>query len=70
MAEIGGGKYFRADDNDQFDSVLAEINKLEKTDVAVATTTRYEDNHQPWLWAAWVGLVLWILMLVIKPIVR
>lgn len=70
IAETSGGQYFRAADKQGFDAVLAEINSLEKTDVAVAKTTRYEDAHEQWLGLAGLALVLWVLSLGMRPIIK
>lgn len=70
IAEIGGGKYFRAGNNNEFKEVLGQIDALEKTEAVVKTTTDYQDAHQPWLWAAAMSVMVWILLLSVKPIVR
>lgn len=70
IAEIGGGKYFRAGNTNEFKEVLSQIDALEKTEAVVKTTIDYQDAYQPWLWAAALSGMAWILLLSVKPIVR
>ena len=58
VAQMTGGKYFRATDNDVLTSIFNEIDKLEKTKIDVKNFTNTQDNYMPWAWA----LLLLVLM--------
>lgn len=51
VAQMTGGKYFRATDNDMLTSIFNEIDKLEKTKIDVKNFTNTQDNYMPWAWA-------------------
>lgn len=51
VAQMTGGKYFRATDNDVLTSIFNEIDKLEKTKIDVKNFTNTQDNYIPWAWA-------------------
>lgn len=51
VAQMTGGKYFRATDNDVLTSIFNEIDKLEKTKIDVKNFTNTQDNYMPWAWA-------------------
>ena len=55
IAEMTGGKYYRADNAEQFQQIYAEIDKLEKTEAVVNKFTEFEELF-PWMVAG--GLVL------------
>ncbi len=62
IAEITGGKYFRATDNETLEEIYDEINKLEKTEVEEFKYYRYEEKFRPWVLIAGILLLLeWIL---------
>lgn len=52
VAEITGGRYFRATDFESLKKTYKEIDALEKTDVKTETFSDYRDAHGPFLWAA------------------
>jgi len=54
IAEISGGKYFRAADVDSLKHVYAEINKLEKSEVQ---TKHFEHIKEYFYWALYPGLL-------------
>lgn len=58
VAQMTGGKYFRATDNDVLTSIFNEIDKLEKTKIDVKNFTNTQDNYMPWAW----GLLLIVLL--------
>lgn len=58
IAEMTGGRYFRATDTHTLRNVYAEINKLEKTPFEVKQRVLYEERFHPWLLA---GLALLLL---------
>lgn len=52
IADITGGKYFKADDFEALNAVYDEINELERTEMEVDEYTRYEERFMPFLmWA-------------------
>ncbi|MFX0556228.1 vWA domain-containing protein [Maribacter sp. CXY002] len=62
IAEVTGGKYFRATNNETLEEIYDEINKLEKTEIEEFKYYRYEEKFRPWVLLAGVFLVLeWIL---------
>jgi Ca-activated chloride channel family protein len=54
IAEIGGGKFFRAADYDSLQHVYQEINKLETSTVAVK---RFEHVKEYFTWALYPGIL-------------
>jgi Ca-activated chloride channel family protein len=58
VAALTGGRYFRAKDLEGLKSIYAEIDRLEKTDVAVPPTVENEDLYFPLLLAAFLTLGL------------
>lgn len=62
IAEITGGKYFRATDNDKLEAIYDEINKLEKTDIEEFKYYRYEEKFRSWVLLAGALLLLEWLM--------
>jgi len=61
IAQVTGGRYFRATDNRKLAEIYAEIDKLEKTDVEEFKFTQYEEMFRPLVWLA--GLLLFIELL-------
>ena len=62
IANVTGGKYFRATDNDKLEAIYDEINKLEKTEIEEFKYTRYDEKFRPWVLLATALLLLeWIL---------
>ena len=62
IAEVTGGKYFRATDNETLEEIYDEINKLEKTDIEEFKYYRYEEKFRPWVLLAGALLLLeWVL---------
>ncbi len=57
IADMTGGKYYRADNAKKFNSIYAEINKLEKTKASIRKFSHYEELFA-WLTAPALGLVL------------
>lgn len=58
MAELTGGRYFRATDNEALRAIYSEINRLEKSKVEVAEHTTYTEEFLPWVLSAILLLVL------------
>ncbi len=62
IADVTGGKYFRATDNETLEEIYDEINTLEKTDIEEFKYYRYEEKFRPWVLLAGALLLLeWIL---------
>ena len=62
IAEVTGGKYFRATDNETLEDIYDEINKLEKTEIEEFKYYRYEERFRPWVLLAGTLLLLeWVL---------
>lgn len=57
MAELTGGKYFRATDNAKLKAIYDEINTLEKSKVEVSEHITYDERFLAWLLAA-LGLLV------------
>lgn len=57
IADMTGGRYYRADNAEKFQSIYAEIDRLEKTESVVNKYTEYHDWF-PWIIAAGMGLLL------------
>ncbi|MEL6919071.1 MAG: aerotolerance regulator BatA, partial [Bacteroidota bacterium] len=61
IAEVTGGKYFRATNNEKLEDIYDEINKLEKTEIEEFKYYRYEEKFRSWVLLAGVLLVLeWV----------
>ena len=57
IAQLTGGKYFRATSNSSLQNVYDEINQLEKSDVKSSKLYNYEEYFRIFLWIA-LGLLL------------
>ncbi len=49
IAKLGGGRYFRADNNQTFNEVMNEINTLEKRSIEVDKIVEYSESFWPFL---------------------
>ncbi len=58
IAEVTGGQYFRATDNEKLEEIYNEINKLEKTEIEEFKYTRFEERFRPLIFLALGLLVL------------
>ena len=58
IAQLTGGKYFRATSNSGLQNVYDEINKLEKSDVKTSKLYNYEEYFRIFLWIALAILVI------------
>jgi Ca-activated chloride channel family protein len=63
IADKTGGRYYRADNAERFQSIYAEIDRLEKTEAQISKYTQYEELFG---WFAAVGLGLLLLELVLQ----
>lgn len=62
IAEVTGGKYFRATNNKKLVEIYEEIDKLEKTDVEEFKFTQYEEMFRPLVWLAGLLLLIEVLL--------
>ncbi|MDE7443742.1 MAG: aerotolerance regulator BatA, partial [Muribaculaceae bacterium] len=62
IAEMTGGRYFRAVNNNVLQEVFEEIDKLEKTQMDVRHFSHTEDNYMFWAWLAFGLLAMEILL--------
>lgn len=62
IAEMTGGKYFRATNEKRLELIYAEIDRLEKTEIEVTTVKRYSEEFYRFVWLAVVLLVLEMLL--------
>lgn len=62
MANLTGGKYFRAKDERMLKMVFEEIDSLEKSSIDVNSVTLTQEEFMPWLWLAFGALALSLLI--------
>ncbi|MFV9551707.1 vWA domain-containing protein [Algibacter sp. PT7-4] len=62
IAEVTGGKYFRATNNKKLEEIYSEINKLEKTEIEEFKYYNYEEKYRPLVILAGVLLLLEVLL--------
>ena len=62
IAKITGGKYFRATDKRMLEDVFAEIDKLEKSKLAVERYTTADEDFMRWVLLAIVAFVLELML--------
>jgi Ca-activated chloride channel homolog len=62
IAEMTGGKYYRADTSDTLKKIYADIDRLEKTDTEVKKYTQY---NELFAWVILPGLVLLLLEIIL-----
>lgn len=58
IAQVTGGKYFRATDNKKLAEIYDEIDTLEKTEIEAITYYRYEEKFRPFVLVAVLLLML------------
>ena len=58
VADITGGRYFRATDPDALNRVFQQIDQLEKTPVIVTRYSEFDESYRPFLIVGLVGLIL------------
>ena len=62
IAQMTGGKYYRADNAEKFKAIYAEIDKLEKTE---ATITKYTQFKELFPWFVSCGLAILLIEIVL-----
>ncbi|CAN5412042.1 VWA domain-containing protein [soil metagenome] len=58
IAQITGGKYYRATDNEKLEEIYEEIDTLEKTEIEEFTFTNFEERFRPFLILGGIFLVM------------
>lgn len=62
IAEVTGGKYFRATNNKKLEEIYDEINKLEKTEIEEFKYYNYEEKYRPLVILAGLLLLMELLL--------
>jgi Ca-activated chloride channel family protein len=62
IANVTGGKYFRATNNEKLAEIYNEINKLEKTEIEEKKYYNYEEKYRPLVLLAGLFLVLELIL--------
>ena len=62
IADVTGGKYFRATDNESLEEIYEEIDALEKTEIEEFKFYNYEEKYRPFIILAGLLLILEILL--------
>ena len=62
IAEVTGGKYFRATNNKKLEEIYDEINKLEKTEIEEFKYYNYEEKYRPLVILAGILLLIELLL--------
>ncbi|MEM7101998.1 MAG: VWA domain-containing protein [Bacteroidota bacterium] len=63
IADMTGGKYFRAVNKESLQNIYQEIDQLEKTKIDVTTIKRYSEEFYPWVF---LGIFLLVLELFLR----
>ena len=62
IAQVTGGKYFRATNNKKLAEIYDEINKLEKTEIEEFKFYNYEEKFRMFVWIAGILLLFELLL--------
>jgi len=62
IADVTGGKYFRATNNKKLAEIYDEINKLEKTEIEEFKFYNYEEKFRWFVWVAGILLLFELLL--------
>jgi len=62
IANLTGGQFFRATDNESLEHIYAEINELERTEIEV---TEYQNIHELYPWFTIPATILALLYLLL-----
>lgn len=63
IADLTGGKYYRADNTEHFQQIYAEIDRLEKSEAVVK---KYTEFRELFTWVILIGMTLLLTELVLK----
>ncbi|MFH1414825.1 MAG: VWA domain-containing protein [Elusimicrobiota bacterium] len=67
IADITGGKYFRATSFEKLNEIYAQIDMMEKSEVKVKEYFEYEEKFYPFLFAALLLILLEMLLRFMRP---
>jgi len=62
IADLTGGKYYRATDTDKLEAIFAEINEMEKTKIEVSQFTKYKELAPIFLLLGFILIALYLLL--------
>ncbi len=62
IADLTGGKFFRATDANKFRSIYDQIDKMEKTVIRTKVYSSFDEKFYGWLWAGFIVLLLEFLL--------
>jgi Ca-activated chloride channel family protein len=62
IADISGGKFFRAQNTESLKEIYDQIDKLEKTEIKTTIFTSFEERFYPWLWVGFLILMLELIL--------
>jgi len=62
IAQISGGRYFRADNIQRLEQIYKDIQNMEKSEFKIQTATVYQERYLPFLLAGCVLFMLWVLL--------
>jgi Ca-activated chloride channel family protein len=62
IADVTGGRYFRAKDSDALAQIFGQIDRLEKTPIRITRYIRYDELTHPFVLAALAALALELLL--------
>ena len=68
IADMTGGKYFRATDEEALEKVFQEIDRMERTEVKVKEFYRYSERY--WPWAGLALLLVFFEIVISRTIMR
>ena len=57
IADLTGGKYFRATDNNKLEEIYSVINKLEKTEIEEFKYTNYNEKYRSFIYIAFMLII-------------
>jgi len=64
IADLTGGRYYRATDRQSLEAIFRDIDNLERTEVDVRRYERYQENFLPWVMVAIIALLADLTLLV------
>ena len=62
ISELTNARYFRAVDRESLESIYAEIDKLEKTEIEINVYKRYRDEYRKFLFVGLILMLFYFLM--------
>jgi Ca-activated chloride channel family protein len=62
IADLTGGKFFRATDANKFHAIYDQIDKMEKTVITTKVYSSFDEKFYGWLWAGFFVVLLEFLL--------